>query len=186
MRFQINLQLVIEAVLEARIVDREFRKVRCKYGRVREGVPEVDRGVGRAEAQFRFRANLPEVFRTQAVVAIRELVTAAERNDRVAIGICTEQLVRVRLVGAAKDQDGVLAILVQRQGHVAVIFAGLERTGIGADFAFQRAVRLLGLDADNAEAAIGTEVEAVAAAIDFDAFDHARIDGRCRPEVFQR
>ena len=186
MPLDIQFQLVIEAMLEFGRIDREFREVRLEDRALRKRVTKIDRGVGGAEQQFGFRGDIPEILHAQAVEAVREFVPSAERQHIVTIRFFIEQFVGVCFIGAPINQDGMLARLVQRKGHVAIDLAGLERPRIDAELAFLRAVRTLCLHAHDPQAAIRSEIQAVAAAIDFDAFDHAGINGRCRPEVFQR
>ena len=147
---------------------------------------EIDSRKGRAEAQFLGRVDLPEIFRAEAVEVIREGLVAAERENVVAVSGSIKQFVCVRLVGAPIDHHAVLAGFIEREGHVAVEFAGLERAAIETELALGRAVRLLELDVHNAEAAVRAEVQRLAASVDFDAFDDPRIDRGGRPEVFAR
>ena len=157
--FDFEFQVLREFVLVACRIDREFREVRRVDRAVRKAVVEIDSRKGRAEAQFLGRVDLPEIFRAEAVEVIREGLVAAERENVVAVSGSIKQFVCVRLVGAPIDHDAVLAGFIEREGHVAVEFAGLERAAIETELALGRAVRFLELDVDNAEAAVRSEIQ---------------------------
>lgn len=76
----------------------------------------------------------------------------------------------------------------QRRGGIAVHFPRLEITRIEADFAVQliAGFRTFVDGIDDAEAAVATEVETLAAAENFDVLDHARIQRRGAPKAFER
>ncbi len=126
MRLDIQLELVIEAMLEFAGVNRELCEVRLKYSALREGVSEIDRRVRSTKQKLCLRCNIPQIFDPQTIEAVWEFVTSAERKHIVAIGLLVEEFVRIRLVGAAIDQHGVFAGLVQRERHIAIILAGFE------------------------------------------------------------
>ena len=98
MSLNINLQLIAEAVLERRIIDRELCVVRSINCRVRKRIPEVDRGIGCTGTKFSFRTDLPEIFNAQTVKAVWELMLTAQSFHVIAIGFFVKKLVRVGFI----------------------------------------------------------------------------------------
>jgi hypothetical protein len=92
----------------------------------------------------------------------------------------------VRLLHRAVDHQAVRPIAVEREGIVAPHLARVERAVVDAELALVRPVRRLGDDADDADPAIRSVEQRVAAPEHFDALDHVRVDRRGAPDILQR
>ena len=153
---------------------------------VRERIAEVDGGELDARFEVGDLIDLPTIFAADEVVGVREVVTTAEFEDHIVVGLFAEDLMRVRLVGTAVEHHAVHTGLVERVGDVTVHFAGLERAVVGAELPLLLAIRFLVADRDHAETAVAAVVEALAAAQDLHAFDHAGVEGCGTPKIFER